>query len=41
LCRYAAAFHFHYINPRYPSLPEVMKKLMPPVGRCTLTPPDP
>ena len=25
----AIAFHFHYINPAYPSLPEVMKKLMP------------
>lgn len=25
----AVAFHFHYINPNYPKLPEVMTKLMP------------
>ena len=25
----AVAFHFHYINPNYPTLPEVMTKLMP------------
>ena len=25
----AVAFHFHYINPNYPNLPEVMKRLMP------------
>ena len=25
----AVAFHFHYINPNYPTLPEVMKRLMP------------
>ena len=32
----AVAFHFHYINPKYPSLPEVMKKLMPPEKRDTI-----
>lgn len=29
----AVAFHFHYINPNYPTLPDVMTRLMPPEKR--------
>ena len=31
----AVAFHFHYINPNYPSLPDVMRSLMPAGKRDT------
>jgi hypothetical protein len=30
------AFHFHYINPNYPSLPDVMRSLMPAGKRDTI-----
>ena len=33
----AVAFHFHYINPNYPTLPDVMRKLMPADRRGDLT----